>query len=72
MSSLDIRTPFDKWFYAQQDPTVFLDGRPVPMATTLLYKHCANNATAFDAVVALLEQAFAAGAASAANKEHTQ
>ena len=59
-----VKSDFDRWFYAQKDLTVKLAGKPLPMATTLLYRVCAGDTTSFNLACSLLEQAFNAGKAS--------
>lgn len=54
---------FDQWFFRAVDPTVTVDGRPVPVATTLLYRVCREDQALFEEALRLLRIAFEDGIA---------
>ncbi len=53
--------PFDTWFFSQKDERILLNGKPVPMATTLLYEFCNDDSGKFNRLCELLGMAFDAG-----------
>lgn len=49
---------FDQMFFRAVDPTVQIDGRPVPMGTTLLYRVCKEDQTLFEEALRLMRIVF--------------
>lgn len=49
---------FDQMFFRAIDPTVQIDGRPVPMGTTLLYRVCKEDQTLFEEALRLMRIVF--------------
>lgn len=43
-----------RWFYSTVDPTIELEGRPVPALTSLLYRVCTNDPDKFGEACRLL------------------
>ncbi len=44
----------ERALFMAQDPEVKLDGRPVPVMTTLLYRYCGNDAEKFEKLCGLI------------------
>ena len=49
---------FDQMFFRAVDPTVQIDGRPVPMGTTLLYRVCKEDQALFEEALRLMRIVF--------------
>ncbi len=49
---------FDQMFFHAVDPTVQIDGRPVPMGTTLLYRVCKEDTALFEEALRLMRIVF--------------
>lgn len=45
----------DRIFYTTNDPTILMDGRPVPAMTTLLHHVCGNDRAKFEEATRLVE-----------------
>lgn len=56
---------FDQWCFLAVDPTVLIDGRPVPALTTVLFRVCAEDTGRFEDALRFLRMAFDAGRAVA-------
>ena len=49
---------FDQWFFRAVDPTVEIEGRAVPVGTTLLYRVCREDQALFEEALRLMRIAF--------------
>lgn len=58
---LEDNPAFRNWCYTTVDDTFTLNGKPVPLLTTLLYRACDNNPAKFKTVTDALQHAFEAG-----------
>jgi hypothetical protein len=56
---------FDAWCFAAMDETVELDGRPMPLLTTLIYRVCGNDLQRFDEALRIVKAAYSAGFSAA-------
>ena len=57
-------TAFDEWCFTATDDRTLIDGKPIPMMTTLLYRVCDNDRKKFEEAIRLLQAAFEAGEAT--------
>lgn len=48
-------TDAERILYTTIDPTIVMDGRPVPAMTTLLYRVCGNDPAKFEEATRLVE-----------------
>jgi hypothetical protein len=61
MSQTDSVTAFEQWALTALDEHKLIDGKPVPLLTTLLYGACQGDQERFTVVLQALEKAFNAG-----------
>jgi hypothetical protein len=52
---------FEHWCYTTTDDSALIDGRPVPLLTTLIYRVCNGDQDKFRDVLKALQAAFEAG-----------
>jgi hypothetical protein len=52
---------FDRWLYSAVDDRHMVDGKAVPLLTTLLYRVCDGDGRKFEDVTKALQAAFEAG-----------
>lgn len=57
----DEMTNFDRWALTAPDPGRTIDGRTVPVITSLLYVVCDGNSPRFDEAMRLMQLAYNAG-----------
>lgn len=57
---------FDHWCYSTTDASASMEGRPVALLTTLLYRTCGGDQVKFGEVLKALQSAFEAGQRAAA------
>lgn len=55
---------FDDWMLAQIDDRTEMDGHPVPLLTTLLYKVCDGDKLRFEEAIYIIRKAYEGGQAN--------
>lgn len=57
------------WCLTATDPDFCIEGKPVPVITTLLYRVCVGDAVRFREADRILEEAFNAGVAEGLRRQ---
>lgn len=63
---------FERWCYTATDDRHMIDGSPVPMLTTLIYRVCNGDAEKFGEALHIVRSAFDAGKRALNSQTGTQ